>query len=40
MANTVNSSSKGMGDRITISEAAKLVNKAPTTIRRLVDVGT
>lgn len=40
MANTVNSSSKSMGDRITISEAAKLVNKAATTIRRLVDVGS
>ena len=40
MANTVNSSSKSMGDRITISEAAILVNKASTTIRRLVDVGT
>ena len=28
------------GDRINIASAAKMVNKAPTTIRRLVDLGT
>ena len=40
MASTANSVSKGMDDRVTIAQAAKIVGKAATTIRRLVDLGT